>query len=180
MRISINNTVGLIIDMQEKLYPYIHDHEQLTKNTGILVEGLKAMEIEILGTEQYTKGLGFTISPIKKLVPELEFIEKQAFSCCDEPSFFEKLSFLSPRNVIIAGIETHVCVMQTAIDLIENGFVPIIVEDCVSSRRLNDKNIAIERMRAEGAIITTYESILFELLQYSGSETFKKISKLVK
>lgn len=180
MRITANDTVGLIIDMQERLYPLVQDHEKLTKNTAILIEGLKAVDINILVTEQYTKGLGLTIEPLKNLLSEIKFIEKQAFSCCDEPSFYEELALSGARHVVIAGIETHVCVMQTAIDLIDNGYIPVVVEDCVSSRNPNDKKIAIERMRKEGAIITTYESILFELLRYSGTESFKKISKLVK
>ena len=180
MRVLANDTVGLIIDMQERLYPHVQSSDQLTKNTGILIEGLKAIGIKILVTEQYTKGLGFTIEPLKTLLTNIDFVEKQAFSCCDEPKFYEELALTGARYVIVAGIETHVCIMQTAIDLIDNGYIPVIVEDCVSSRKLNDKNIAIERMRKEGAIITTYESILFELLRYSGTEAFKKVSKLVK
>jgi nicotinamidase-related amidase len=180
MRILEKETVGLIIDMQERLYPHVQDHEQLTKNTEILIEGLKAIGIKILVTEQYTKGLGFTIEPLKSLLTDIKFVEKQAFSCCDEPRFFEELSLTGARTVVIAGIESHVCVLQTAIDLLANGYTPVIVEDCVSSRKPNDKSIAIERMRKEGAIITTYESLLFELLRESGTESFKKISKLVK
>lgn len=180
MRILAEDSVGLIIDMQERLYPYITDHDQLTKNTGILIEGLKALGIEIKVTEQYTKGLGFTIEPLKGLLSDISFIEKQAFSCCDEPRFYEDLAVAAPKWVIIAGIESHVCVLQTVIDLIANGYRPVLVEDCVGSRRPNDKNMAIERMRAEGAIITTYESLLFELLRFSGTDVFKKISKLVK
>jgi len=180
MRILEKESIGLIIDMQERLYPLVQEHDQLTKNTTILIEGLKAIGIKILVTEQYTKGLGFTIEPLKNLLTDIEFVEKQAFSCCDEPRFYEELTLTGARTVIIAGIESHVCVMQTAIDLLDNGYIPVIVEDCVSSRSLNDKKIAIERMRKEGAIITTYESLLFELLRQSGTDSFKKISKLVK
>lgn len=180
MRISADDSVGLIIDIQERLYPFINENEQLTKNTVILIEGLKAIGVKILVTEQYTKGLGVTIEPLKNLLSEIGVVEKMAFSCCDEPVFYEKLALRSVRNVIIAGIESHVCVLQTAIDLLNNGYTPVIVEDCVGSRNPNDKKIAIERMRKEGAVITTYESILFELLRYSGTDAFKKISKLVK
>jgi nicotinamidase-related amidase len=180
MRILEKETVGLIIDMQERLYPHVQEHEQLTKNTTILIEGLKAIGIKILVTEQYTKGLGFTIEPLKSLLNDIEFVEKQAFSCCDEPAFYEELSLTGARSVVVAGIESHVCVLQTAIDLLANGYTPVIVEDCVSSRNPNDKKIAIERMRREGAIITTYESLLFELLRQSGTDSFRKISKLVK
>jgi nicotinamidase-related amidase len=94
--------------------------------------------------------------------------------------FNAELERVDKEFFIIAGIETHVCVLQTAIDLLEAGYMPVVVEDCVSSRRPNDKMMAIERMRSEGAMITTYESILFELLRYSGTEQFKAISKLVK
>jgi hypothetical protein len=180
MRILADETVGLIIDMQERLYPYIADHDELTRRTGILIEGLKALDVKILGTEQYTKGLGLTIAPLREMLQEIEFVEKQAFSCCDEPTFYGQLSLVNPRYVILAGIETHVCVLQTCIDLIDNGFHPVVVEDCVGSRNPNDKNIAIRRMQQEGAMITTSESILFELLRFSGTEEFKKISKLVK
>jgi nicotinamidase-related amidase len=180
MRILEKETVGLIIDMQERLYPHVQEHEQLTKNTTILIEGLKAIGIKILVTEQYTKGLGFTIEPLKSLLNDIEFVEKQAFSCCDEPAFYEELSLTGARSVVVAGIESHVCVLQTAIDLLANGYTPVIVEDCVSSRNPNDKKIAIERMRREGAIITTYESLLFELLRQSGTDSFRIISKLVK
>jgi len=180
MRILADETVGLIIDMQERLYPHIADHDELTRRTGILIEGLKAIDVKILVTEQYTKGLGATIAPLREMLQEIEFVEKQAFSCCDEPAFFEQLSQVNPRYVIVAGIETHVCVLQTCIDLINNGYHPVVVEDCVGSRNTNDKKIAIRRMQQEGALITTSESILFELLRYSGTDEFKKISKLVK
>ncbi len=180
MRILANESIGLIIDMQERLYPHIHQHEALTRTTGILIEGLKALNIKLMVTEQYTKGLGFTIQPLKSLIQDIPVIEKQAFSCCDDDLFNKDFAAISPKNVIIAGIETHVCVLQTTIDLLQQGYQPVVIEDCVGSRKPNDKAIAIERMKQEGAIISTSESILFELLRYSGTETFKKVSKLVK
>lgn len=180
MRINAKDAVGLIIDIQERLFPFIANNEQITRNTSILIEGLKALEVPIMVTEQYTKGLGVTIAPLKDLLTEIRFIEKMAFSCCDEPKFFEELALKAPQFVIIAGIESHVCVLQTTIDLISNGFRPVVVEDCVGSRNPNDKAMAIARMRQEGATITTYESILFELLRRSGTDSFRKISKLVK
>lgn len=180
MRVLANESIGLIIDMQERLYPHIHDHENLTKRTAILIDGLKAVGVKIMVTEQYTKGLGFTIQPLKSLIQDIPVIEKQAFSCCDDHLFSSEFSALEAKNVIIAGIETHVCVLQTTIDLIRQGYQPVVIEDCVGSRNPNDKAVGIERMRQEGAIISTTESILFELLRYSGTEAFKKVSKLVK
>ena len=181
MRIQKALSLGLIIDIQEKLLPHIHNHEALVRNTEILIQGMQALELPVLATEQYTRGLGKTIPPIAGLLPQTDFMEKNAFSCCDDVQFTDILKqFEKQQYVIIAGIEAHVCVMQTAVDLIEQGFIPVIVEDCVSSRNENNKRIALQRMQAEGALITTYESILFELCRYAGNDTFKQISKLVK
>ena len=180
MRIRKENSIAVVIDIQEKLFPHIADNEELIRKNEILLEGLKALEIQVVVTEQYKKGLGETIEPIASKLGEFTGIEKIAFSCCDEPNFTLTLENSSRRNVIISGIEAHVCVLQTVIDLIDKAYLPVVVEDCISSRNSNDKKIAIERMRQEGAIITTCESLLFELCQKAGTPTFKAISKLVK
>lgn len=180
MRIVREDCCGLVIDIQERLLPHMHDSELLLRNTQILIKGLQALNVPLLLTEQYTKGLGFTVPPVMDMLQETNPVEKTAFSCCDEASFVTNLHYLSKKFIIIAGIEAHVCVLQTAIDLKEKGYIPVIVEDCVSSRKPADKAIAMQRLIASGAIITTYESILFELCRYAGSDTFKTISKLVK
>jgi nicotinamidase-related amidase len=180
MRILKDRTAALIIDIQERLYPFIFENEILTKNVSKLIEGLKIIGIPILVTEQYVKGLGPTIEPVVNVLGTHPRIEKMSFSCCDESQVMEGIAISGKENIIIAGIESHVCILQTVVDLIQNGYHPVVVEDCVSSRNENDKRMAIERMRQEGAIITTVESILFELLRYSGTEQFKGISKLVK
>lgn len=180
MRILKDRTAALVIDIQERLYPYIFENEKLTKNITKLIEGLKIIGIPIFVTEQYVKGLGSTIEPVAMLLGSHPRIEKMSFSCCDEPRVMEGIAVTGKENIIIAGIESHVCVLQTVIDLRRNGYHPVVVEDCVSSRNQNDKKIAIKRMRQEGAIITTTESILFELLRYSGTEQFRGISRLVK
>ena len=180
MRILKDRTIALVIDFQERLFPFIYENEKLLKNVLVLIEGLKAMGMHIFVTEQYVKGLGPTVSLIAQALGDIKRIEKISFSCCDEPRLMEGIAVTGKENVIIVGIESHVCVLQTVIDLIRNGYHPIVVEDCISSRKENDKRIAIERMKKEGAIITTYESVLFELLRYSGTEQFKVISRLVK
>jgi hypothetical protein len=180
MRILKENTIGLFIDIQDKLFPHMQEMDQLEQNLITLTAGLKVLEIPFLITEQYTKGLGFTILPLKMAFGEYSAIEKTAFSCCDEPKFANALRATGKKNVILCGIETHVCVLQTTLDLLQEGYQPIVIEDCVSSRKLSDKNTAIERMRQEGAIISSLESVLFELTRYSGTDTFKAISKLVK
>lgn len=180
MRILREHTAGLIIDIQERLFPFIHENEIMARNAGILISGLQALSVPVLVTQQYTKGLGPTIAPLAELFPSTDPMEKMAFSCCDDQAFMAVLDKLGKRFVIISGIEAHVCVLQTTIDLLEKNYVPVVIEDCVSSRRPGDKQAAIIRMRNEGAIISTYESVLFELLRWSGTDDFRAISKLVK
>lgn len=180
MRIIKEKTAGLIIDVQEKLFPHMDAGEQLEKNLQVLLSGLKVLEVPVLLTEQYVKGLGPTIHSVRTLVDHWSPVEKLSFSCCDEPLFYNTLKSIKPEFVVVAGIEAHVCVLQTVVDLISNGFIPVVVEDCISSRKPSDKNTAVKRMRQEGAIISSYESLLFELTRYSGTGQFKAISKLVK
>jgi hypothetical protein len=180
MRILRDQTAGLVIDIQERLFPFIYENEALALHSGILIKGLQVLGIPIVVTEQYTRGLGPTIQPLQQLFTGFQPLEKLAFSCCDDKGFMQHLDALNKKFIIITGIESHVCVLQTCIDLLEKNYIPVIAEDCVSSRRLNDKSMAIARMRKMGALITTYESVLFELLRYSGTDEFKAISKLVK
>lgn len=179
MRILKDNSIGLIIDLQERLFPHIHNHEEIAHNTEILIKGLQSLEVPLLVTEQYPKGLGFTIPKIKTALGG-EVLEKTAFSCCDDEGFSAQLRESGKKFVIIAGIESHVCVLQTVVDLLAGGYQPVVVEDCTGSRKPNDKGIAMARIRREGAIVSTYESVLFELCRFSGTQAFKSISKLVK
>ena len=180
MRILRENTLALIIDVQDRLFPHIYENETLEKNLIVLISGLKVLELPTLYTEQYPKGLGHTISSINELLIGRIPIEKTAFSCCDEPVLLKSIVDSGKENIIVAGIESHVCVLQTVIDLLQRGLRPVVIEDCVSSRKPNDKKIALKRMWREGAIVSTTESILFELTRISGTEQFKSISKLVK
>jgi nicotinamidase-related amidase len=180
MRILKEKTAAVIIDIQERIFPAIHGHEKLAEKAAMLIEGLKVLGVHIIVTEQYVKGLGPTIPVIAEKIEGINRIEKASFSCCDEPGFMMELASSGKEFVIITGIESHVCVLQTAIDLQQSGYHPVVVEDCISSRNPNDKLMAIERMQKEGVIITTCEAILFELLRYSGGETFKAVSRLVK
>jgi isochorismate hydrolase len=180
MRITKEFTTGLIIDFQERLFPAMHEKETLLKNCQILIQGLTELKIPLLITQQYTKGLGETVSEIKSFIPDFSFIEKRDFSCCDEPVAIQKINETGTRNIIICGIESHVCVLQTAVDLKEAGFNPIVVMDCVSSRTKESIETAKERFRFEGILMTSYESILFELTRSSSAPEFKAVSTLVK
>ena len=180
MRITKDNTSAVIVDIQERLFPHMYNREELELNVGILMKGLNLLNVPLLITEQYPGGLGKTIPSLSDIKGSIEPIEKISFSCCDESRFLKELNMLNKKFVILAGIETHVCILQTVLDLMDSGFQPVLVEDCVSSRKENDKRVAVERIRSEGAVITTYESVLLELCRVAGTETFKKISGLIK
>ena len=180
MKIISSDTIAVIVDMQDNLLPHMHEEGQLLGNTGKLIDGLKILDIPFLITQQYTRGLGNSHQKILRRFPDMEYIEKISFSCCNEPQFIAELKRSGRKNVILFGIEAHVCVLQTCLDLLSYGYKAVVVSDCISSRNHHDKSVAIERMRQEGAIITTFESILFELTTVAGTDTFKKISKIVK
>lgn len=180
MRIKREVSVGLVIDIQEKLFPHMDQYEALLKRCTILIEGLKLLDIPLILTEQYPRGLGATVPGISALTAQMPVIEKIAFSCCDEPVVMQSGAIRNSNYIIICGIEAHVCVLQTVIDLQEAGYKAVVVEDCISSRNPEDKRVALERMRAEGAVITTSESILLELARVAGTDEFKAISRLIK
>ena len=172
----------MLIDIQEKLAPHIAEHRKLLKKTAILIQGLQALNIPIMVNEQYPKGLGHTLPELTQLLSEKNtpVFEKTTFSACDTPTSWHHIAQQNRNNVILFGTETHVCVMQTALDLLDNGMQPIIITDAVGSRDLYDRKIAIRRMRRAGAVVTTTEAILFELCRSSEDPAFKTISALVK
>ncbi|MGO5052660.1 isochorismatase family protein [Lachnospiraceae bacterium LCP25S3_G4] len=176
MRIECEKAVALVIDYQEKLIPVMEEKQKLIENSSILVAGLKTLEIPICITQQYTKGLGMTIEEITQAAGKKEYIDKIMFSAYEAV----KDVVAGRQFVIICGIEAHICVLQTIVDLKSNGYTPVLVSDCISSRKSNDRKVAIKRAREEGAIITTYESLLFELLKKAGTDTSKKIQRLIK
>lgn len=180
MRIKRKNSIAVIIDMQEKIFPVISENSILEDKLRRFIQGLKVLGVDIIVTEQYSKGLGSTIKSIQDVLVDYSPLEKMSFSCCGIDTFEKRLKESGKNTVLITGIETHVCVLQTVLDLLDKGYIVVVIEDCVSSRNLNDKRVAIERMRDEGAIITVYESILFEMLELSGTEEFKTISRIVK
>lgn len=180
MRISKEHTVGLVIDIQERLVPVMEESELLIANCKKLIQGLEILDLPLLVTQQYTRGLGETVDEIKSVIRDFQYIEKIDFSCMDEPVFAENLALSGAQNVIICGIEAHVCVLQTALDLKSAGYNPIVIMDCVSSRSFDSVDLAAERFRHEEIMMTSMESILFELTRSAGTPEFKEISKLVK
>ncbi len=176
MRILREEAVALVVDYQEKLVPVMNEKEFLIERSQILLQGLKILGVPMIITQQYTKGLGATVENIRSAAGKLDYIEKISFSAYEQV----KDQIEGMKYVIVCGIESHICVLQTVIDLAAAGYVPVVVEDCISSRQKTDKEIALKRMSQEGAVITTSESLLFELLRVAGTETSKKIQRLIK
>lgn len=176
-----DDAVLVVIDVQEKLCRAMDEKvlERLVKNTTILQEAAKELGIPVIATEQYVKGLGETLPELKGclLGPA---IEKMTFSCCGETPFPEKLNSLGRKQVIVTGMETHVCVLQTVIELLDAGYTVHVVRDAVMSRRKDNWFIGLETAKAAGAVITSTETALFQLLRVAGTEEFKKLSKLVR
>lgn len=180
MKINIKDTIFCLVDVQEKLFPHMYNKESVEQNLVTLVKGLKIHQVPFVVNEQYKKGIGETIAPLRELVTEDPHFEKTTFSCCGNSSTLDTFKQSGKKIVVVAGIETHVCVLQTCLDLLEEGFTVVLVTDCVSSRDPFNTLMAIERLVQAGVIPTTYESILFELTQDAKNTNFKAISALVK
>jgi nicotinamidase-related amidase len=172
------NSALIVIDIQEKLIPVIYEKEGVIENAIKLVNGFKVLGVPIFCTEQYPKGLGGTEPRLKEALANVEPVAKMSFSCAGDLS--EQFKNEKIERVVLCGVESHVCVLQTALDLIANGFQVHIAADAVSSRRKFDYEIALERMRSNGAEITLTESVLFEMLEICGTDQFKAISRIVK
>jgi nicotinamidase-related amidase len=169
----------LIIDMQERLLPHIDGHETVVENCLKLIAGANVLEVPATGTEQYPKGLGPTTPRLAEVLPACP--EKLDFSCLNCLEWSGSGSDPESRfKVVVAGIEAHVCVQQTVHDLLAHGFRVYVAADAVSSRKPFDRDTALQRMSAAGAVITTTEAILFEWCERAGSDEFKAISRLVK
>ena len=180
MRFLLDDSLLLLIDLQSKLIPAMAQKEQLILRNQKLLEGLNALGLPIVATEQYPAGLGATVPEIAQLLLEAAVFEKSTFSAADDAAVLAALKKIGRKNVILTGVESHVCVQQTALDLVATGFNVMVLADCVSSRNLADKEIAFKRFAAEGVLLGTSESLLFELTRASTHPAFRAISKVVK
>jgi nicotinamidase-related amidase len=171
----------VVIDVQDKLCRTMDEKvlRQLVANAGILMDAAAELRIPVVATEQYVKGLGETVPELKKkfAAPALE---KMTFSCCGDSAFMQRLKGLARQQVMIVGMECHVCVLQTALDLLNAGFRVHLVRDAVMSRRKDNWLVGVEAARDAGAVITSTEAALFQLLKVAGTSEFRKLSKLVK
>ena len=174
------DTLVVFIDFQEKLMPAMNGKEALEDKVIRLANGLKVLGIPNVVTQQYTKGLGETIPSIAEAIGEFQPIEKTCFSCMNHVDFVNALDLAEKSNIIVCGIESHICVQQTVLQLLDEGYKVYVPVDCISSRSQTDLLWATERMEKAGAILTTYESILYELLRDSKADGFREISSIVK
>jgi nicotinamidase-related amidase len=180
MKIKVEDAMFCLVDVQERLFPHMVNKDVIEKNLVTLVKGLKIHGLPFIVNEQYKKGIGETIPSLRELIDEDPHFEKTTFSCCANEPTMEAIKNSGKKVVIVAGIETHVCVLQTCLDLLEAGLQPVLVTDCVSSREQYNTIMAIERLVQAGVIPTTYESLLFELTVNAKNPNFKAISALVK
>jgi len=179
-RLKAQDTALLVVDMQEKLLSHMRQADRLIRQVATLIDGCRALEVPILATEQYRKGLGATVGEISDRLSGADCrAEKLKFSACIEP-VREVLSDLGSRCVLVCGIEAHVCVLQTCLDLAEAGYLPFVVVDAVSSRRSEDQEVALRRLAQAAVTETTVESALLELVHEAGSDRFKTILPLIK
>lgn len=175
-----DNTTFVAIDFQEKLMPAMSGKELLEEVTVRLMKGMKVLGIPTVVTQQYTKGLGATIPSMAEALGDFQHVEKNTFSCMANDAFVSRIRDLGRKNIVICGIEAHICVQQTVLELMEAGYQVYLVADCISSRSEEDKLWSITRMGEAGAVITTYEAVLYEILRDSKAEGFKEISAIVK
>jgi nicotinamidase-related amidase len=176
MLMNARDCALLVVDVQERLLPHINDWQRVLENVCWLVKVAQKLDVPVMASEQYPKGIGSTHADIAALLPKDAIVEKLHFSCvasrCLTP-----LAASSKRQIVVCGIESHVCVQQTALDLKRNGKEVFIVDEAVGSRRPSDKVLALERMRAHGIDIVSREMVAFEWLHEAGTPVFKEISR---
>lgn len=176
-RLKVEDTALLVVDLQEKLLPKIINSDDLARNATFMVKAAKTLGVPVLATEQYPKGLGATVEPLRSLIEKVW--EKQSFSAVREGGVLDFLKSDARIKVVLVGIEAHICVMQTVLDLLNQGFHVFICVDAVSSRYAIDVKIALKRMQQAGAVLVTSETCVYELLETAANPVFKEISAMV-
>lgn len=180
-RLDPKTTVLLIVDVQEKLAAAMPADalERVVKNAGILLDAAKILGVPVVTSEQYPKGLGPTVAALREKLPNAP-LPKMTFDAASDLAIARTLSDLAPRAVVVAGMESHVCVFQTARELVRRGFDTHVVSDAVCSRKDRNRKLGLSLCERAGAVITGTETVLFDLLEVAGTESFKAISKLIR
>ncbi|MCC7168571.1 MAG: hydrolase [Rhodospirillales bacterium] len=180
MRIKAQESCLLIVDVQERLAPVMADPRRVLYGGATLMRAALRLSIPIMVTEQYPKGLGPTMIDLRSLAPEGAIFEKVHFASTEEPGFLDRLKAFGRRQVVMAGIESHICVTQTALGLLEAGYEVFVVADACSSRQRDNYEAAMRRLGAAGATLVTVEMAVFEWLFKAGTPEFKDLSAIIK
>jgi nicotinamidase-related amidase len=178
--ITPKETLLLVIDIQGKLVPSIHQSDRVIRNAGKLIRACKLLGVPVIHTEQYPKGLGRTVDELQSLLDRELPYEKLSFSCCGNDDFMKRLRNLGRNDILVVGMETHVCVYQTCVELLEFGYNVHLVTDAVSSRSEENRMLGIRCIEKAGAALTSTEMAIFELQRIAEGDTFKMISRIVK
>jgi nicotinamidase-related amidase len=178
--LEIHDCSLVVVDVQGKLAQLMADKGALFKNIRILIQAAKILEIPIVWCQQVPEALGPTVPEIAELLSDGEPIDKASFSCAGHEAFDAKLEALGRQQVLLCGIETHVCIYQTAVDLLARDLAVTVVADAVSSRTVQNRRIGLDRLAAEGATLASTEMVLFELLRTAEHPQFRQVAKLVK
>lgn len=178
--LKAKDAVLVIVDIQGKLATLMDRKEEFYENVVRMIRGAQVLEIPIIWNEQLPDKLGPTIDKIKNVLPGQTPLIKRTFSCCGNPDFLSEIKAVGHKQVILAGMETHVCVYQSALDLLDGGYMVYVVADAVSSRSAENKQIALDAMRDAGVKITSVETALFEMLRVAEGDRFKQILQIVK
>lgn len=179
MLIDAATSLLLMIDMQERLLPAISGRNEVERNCAILVKAASRREAPVVVTEQYPKGLGRTVPGLSELLPTHSIMEKLEFSCARNMAIMNRLEAAQRKQAVLCGVEAHVCVLQTAVDLQSRGFDVFVAIDACGSRRDESKQVASARLSAAGVSVVTTEMVVFELLETAGSPVFREVSKLI-
>ena len=175
--LTADRSLLLLIDLQSKLAPAIHNNAEVEQHCRWLVEVARELAVPVLATEQYPQGLGVTVPSVLALLKSEEILEKIHFSAYKEPHIQAALADAGRRQIILCGTETHVCVLQTALDLVAAGYQVYLVAEACGSRRDSDKQLALGRLQQAGVVIVSREMVAFEWLQRAGTAQFRQISK---
>ena len=180
-RLSVQNALLMVVDLQDRLLPTIHDNQAILGRSGIMIQAARILGIPIVWTEQYRRGLGPTNPAIAEAIGDAAVpMEKMAFGCLGDAAIAEAVRTSGRAQLILVGIETHVCIMQTALAALEDGLQVFLAEDAISSRRASDRETALRRMVQAGAIPASVEMLIMESLVVAGGEKFKAILPLLK
>lgn len=178
---EINSSALVVVDIQERLIPAMSGMDSCLIKSQVMLQAAKELRLDTIVTEQYPRGLGNTVSELGKLlIAKWSIIEKTTFSCCGATQFMVELEHKTRRSIAVMGIEAHVCVQQTVVDILAEGYQVFVLSDAVTSRSTSDRQIALELMRDAGAVITTVEAYLFMLMRDAKHPAFKTISKLIR